>query len=318
MNTRPSVLCHVEASKKPPSVNRVGCQSWTDDNLLVESDHNEILYYTTRWDALCPYIDVTEEMLKQVPKPFIVYALPPDSAFGVPINDRYGIADTISHDFWTDERRARKFREYDKHFRNFTCTEEVISGSRLSFDDICEMGGSHFENCYLDPREVEGFVDYIQNLDVLILRAFDPEGVQVLVDVSILLPAYNQVYGSFCQWNRAYKNRSPGMFACLLACRWAARNNYRYYNLGPVSDYGYKALFVTDLEPIYSLALTDPDHPLALDRTSPLHTDFRKKDWNRIHRRLPPVKKQRSTAAEPAGRPRPVLVEIMTLTNEGP
>ena len=134
----------------------------------------------------------------------------------------------------------------------------------------------------------------------------------------MLLPGYNQIYGSFCQWNRAYKNRSPGMYACLLACRWAARNNYRYYNLGPVSDYGYKALFVTDHEPIYSLALTDPDHPLALDRSSPLHTDFRKKDWNRIHRRLPPVKRQKTAAAKPVVRPKPVLVEAMTLTSDGP
>ena len=309
MNTRPSFLCHVEADAQSHSIKRVGFQSWTDENLLVESDHNDIVYYTTRWDALCPYINVTDEMLEQVPKPFIVYALPPDSAYGVPIKDRYGLADTLSHDFWTDERRARKFREYDKHFRNFTCTEEVIPGAKLSFDDICEMGGAHFESCYIDTREVEGFVDYIKSLDVLILRVLDPDGVLVLVDVSILLPAYNQIYGSFCQWNRAYKNRSPGMYACLLACRWAARNNVRYYNLGPVSDYGYKELFVTDLEPIYSLALTDLDHPLALDPTSPLHTDFRKKDWNRVYRNVAPVKKPRSVAVRTVKRTLPVLVE---------
>ena len=37
-----------------PVVHEVGYQSWTEDNLLVESEHNDILYYTTRWDALCP------------------------------------------------------------------------------------------------------------------------------------------------------------------------------------------------------------------------------------------------------------------------
>jgi hypothetical protein len=80
------------------------------------------------------------------------------------------------------------------------------------------------------------------------------------------------------------------MYACLLASRWAAKNGIRYYNLGPVGDYDYKSLFVTDHEPIYSLVLTDLDHPLALDPTSPLHTDFERKDWNQIYRRTEPLK----------------------------
>jgi hypothetical protein len=109
------------------------------------------------------------------------------------------------------------------------------------------------------------------------------------------------------------------MYACLLACRWAARNNYRYYNLGPVNDYGYKSLFVTDFEPIYSLALTDPDHPLALDRSSPLHTDFRKKDWNRVYRKIAPVRKKRAAATQPLKRSQGMLgTSLSVLSNEAP
>ena len=158
MNKMERFLGDFEADAAPHQVRYAGNQSWTEENLLVESDHNDILYYTTRWDALCPYINVTDEMLQSVPKPFIVYALPPDSDFGVPINDRYGLVDTASADFWNDERRARKFRLYDRQFRDFTCTEEVVPGAHLSCSDIYEMGGAHFENCYIDPREVEGFV----------------------------------------------------------------------------------------------------------------------------------------------------------------
>jgi hypothetical protein len=273
---------------------RVGNQSWTPDNLLVESTHNDLVYYTTRWDALCPYIEVNEEMLASVPRPFIVYALPPDSSFGVPINDHYGLVDTKSPAFWADERRRRKFHELDKMFRNFTVTETVIAGSTLTFDDLYEMGGTHFENCYIDDREIEGFIDYVRALDVLVIHVHSPEGELVLTDVSVVLPKYNQLYGSFCQWNRDFKNKSPGIYACLLASRWAQRNNLRYYNLGPVGDYGYKSLFVTDLEPIYSLVLTELDDPLALDLTSPLHTDFRMSDWNRVYREQPrPVMRMR-------------------------
>ena len=275
-------------------IKRVGNQSWTPDNLLVESTHNDLVYYTTRWDALCPYIEVNEEMLASVPRPFIVYALPPDSAFGVPINDHYGLVDTKSPAFWADERRRRKFHELDKMFRNFTVTETVIAGSTLTFDDLYEMGGTHFENCYIDDREIEGFIDYVRTLDVLVIYVHSPEGELVLTDVSVVLPKYNQLYGSFCQWNRDFKNKSPGIYACLLASRWAQRNNLRYYNLGPVGDYGYKNLFVTDLEPIYSLVLTELDDPLALDLTSPLHTDFRMSDWNRVYREQPrPVMRMR-------------------------
>jgi hypothetical protein len=137
----------------------------------------------------------------------------------------------------------------------------------------------------------------VRELDVLVLQVHDAEGGLVLTDVSILLPANNQVYGSFCQWNRAHKNRSPGLYACLLAARWAAKNGFRYYNLGPVGDYGYKSLFVTDLEPIYGIALCDPQHPLALDETSPVHTDFCWDEVNQIYRPAP----ARKLAAAAAG-----------------
>lgn len=269
---------------RQPKVMQVGYQSWTAKNLCVESYHEEILYYTTRWDALCPYIDISEEMLAVAPRPFVVYAIPPDSQYGVPINDKYGLVDTASDAFWGDERRSRKFREFDKQYKEFTYTEELIPGKELTVEDMFEMGGAHFEKCFIADEEVAGFVDYVRDLDVLVLRVHAPDGELVLTDVSIVLPKYNQLYGSFCQWNRAFKNRSPGNYACLLACRWAAKNGLRYYNLGPVDDYGYKSLFVTDYEPIYAMALVDPDHPLAQDPTSPLKIDFKPEELNRLYR----------------------------------
>jgi len=263
---------------------RVGYQTWNQHNLCVESYHEDILYYTSRWDALCPYIDVTPEMLQMAAKPFIVYALPPESPYGVPINDKYGLVDVAAEGFWTEPRRQRKFKELEKLCKRLTVTESVVPGHALSIEDVYEMGGVHFEAYYIHPEEVAGFVDYIQNLDVLIIRAFSEEGDLVLTDVSILLPERKQVYGSFCQWNPLYKNRSPGIFACLLASKWAAKNGYLCYNLGPVDDYGYKALFVTHFEPIFAVAMTDENHPLALDTQSPLHTDFSPDVWNLINR----------------------------------
>jgi hypothetical protein len=228
-------------------------------------------------------------MLAMAPRPFVVYALPPDSPYGVPINDKYGLVDTASDEFWCEERRSRKFREFDKQYRGFKYTEEVIQGKDLTVDDMFEMGGAHFEKCYIADEEVAGFIDYVKNLEVLVLRMHSPEGELVLTDVSVILPKYDQLYGSFCQWNRDFKTRSPGNYACLLACRWAARNGLRYYNLGPVDDYGYKALFVTDYEPIYAMALVDADHPLALDPTSPLKIDFKPEELNQIYRHGEPV-----------------------------
>jgi hypothetical protein len=95
---------------------RVGYQTWNQDNLCVESYHEDILYYTSRWDALCPYIDVTPEMLQMAAKPFIVYAVPPESPYGVPINDKYGLVDVAAEGFWTEPRRQRKFKELEKLF----------------------------------------------------------------------------------------------------------------------------------------------------------------------------------------------------------
>ena len=42
--------------------------------------------------------------------------------------------------------------------------------------------------------------------------------------------------------------------------------------------------------------LTDPDHPLALDTTSPLHTDFTPQVWNQIYRSTPSIKKAKAMA----------------------
>jgi hypothetical protein len=270
--------------RKGRRVNAVGHQTWTRGNLSVEDRHNGVAYYLPRWDALCPYIDVTEDMLAGAPRPFIVYGLPPEGPYGVAITDVYGLVDTSSSEWRDDLRRARKFRALEKHYRGFNLSETVISPGGLSVADLLTLGGGQFTLAGIDVAGVAGFVDYARTLEVLIIQVHDSAGSLVLTDVSLLLPSRNQVYGSFCQWNRVHRRMSPGIYACLLASRWAERNGFRYYNLGPVGDYDYKALFVTDYEPIYGLALTDPSHPLALDPTSPLNVDFEPWQWNQVYR----------------------------------
>ncbi len=260
--------------RRSARVYRVGYQTFTEKNLCVRSEHNGIPYYTTRWDALCPYIDISPELIACAKRPLIVYALPPDSQYGVPINDRYGLVDLKSQEFWGDQRRIRKFGELSKRFRQFRVETEVVPGSNLDLKAMLEMGSQHFENCEIAVDEIEGFLDYVRNLNVLIIRCNDESGEQVFVDVSILMPKYDQIYGSFCQWNESYRSRSPGIYACLAVCEWGRDNGFGYYNLGPVGDYAYKDLFVTDFQPIYAMALVPPQHALWNDPTSPLFTDF--------------------------------------------
>lgn len=139
------------------SVHTVGYQSWHADNLWVHSEYEGISYFTTRWDALCPYIDVTDAMLEMAPKPFVVYAIPPSSRFGVPIKDRYGLVNACDPAFWNDPYRTRKFKELDKQFKNFTVTEKLIDGKDITREFLYEIGGTHFENCWIAPEEVDGF-----------------------------------------------------------------------------------------------------------------------------------------------------------------
>ena len=274
--------------RKPVRIHRVGYQTFTAENLCIRSEHNGIPYYTTRWDALCPYIDVSADMIACAKRPLIVYSVPPDSQYGVPINDRYGLVDMQSPGFWQDPRRVRKFGELSKRFRGFRLEIVVTPGSKLDLDAILQMGGLHFEKCEIEIGEIEGFLDYVRSLDVLIIRCFDERSELVFVDVSILMPKYDQIYGSFCQWNESYRNRSPGIYACLAVCEWGRNNGFRYYNLGPVGDYAYKDLFVTDFQPIYAIALVPPRHALWRDPTSPLFTDFPDGAVNKLHR--PPPK----------------------------
>lgn len=263
---------------------RVGHQSFDAKNLCVPSSHNGVTYFTTRWDALCPYIDVSPTLLACAQRPLIVYGLPINSQYGVPITDQYGLVDVKSAEFWADARRQRKFREISKRFGCFSVDCSVIAGRNLSLTDMLEMGSEHFEKCEIRIDEVEGFLDYIRNLDVLVVRCVDSDGEKVFTDVSILMPEIDQVYGSFCQWNEKYRSRSPGLYACIAACEWGRDNGYRFYNLGPVGDYPYKELFVTDLEPIYGLALVPEGHPLWSDTTSPLFTDFPEGGVNSLYR----------------------------------
>ena len=263
---------------------RLGHQTWTEQNLCVRSLHEEVAYNTTRWDALCPYIDVNEQMLRSAPRPLLVYALPPESSWGHPIRNAYGMADVRQAGYWSEERRARKFKELFKLHRKFVHHTDVYPGSSLTREDMLAWGGVHFERYGIDIAEVDGFIDYAQNLDVLVLRVETTLGEPVLTDVSLILPERQQVYGSFCQWNPAFRNTSPGLYACLLAAQWTHDQGYEHYNLGPVGDFPYKRLFVNHVEPIYSLALCPESHPLMQDETSPLFTDFERGDWNRLER----------------------------------
>ena len=274
----------VVIKEQVPRTYHVGHQSFTAKNLCIRSEHNGIPYYTTRWDALCPYIDLSAEMIACARRPLIVYALPPDSQYGVPINDHYGLVDVKSAAFWEDPRRARKFGELSKRFRQFRTEIVVIPGMRLDVEAMLEMGGEHFKKCEIGLEEIKGFLDYVRDLDVLIVRCVDEAGDEVFVDVSILMPEYGQIYGSFCQWNERHRNRSPGIYACLVVCEWGRDNGYHYYNLGPVGDYPYKNLFVTDLQPIYAVALVPPRHELWEDPTSPLFTDFPPGAVNQLYR----------------------------------
>lgn len=264
---------------------RLGHQSWTASNLFVHSYHDEIAYFTTRWDALCPYIDVNEAMLRVAPQPLLIYALPPESEWGHPIRDAYGLVAVREEGYWTEGRRARKFKELRQKHRRFDHSVQQIPGAMLTAKDIEAWGSEHFARYEIDPAEVDGFLDYVSDLDLLVLQVRDTEGDVVLTDVSIILPERGQLYGSFCQWNPSYRNYSPGLYACLLAAQWTYDNGYEYYNLGPVGDFPYKRLFINQVEPIYSLALCPSDHPLMLDPSSPLHTDFLSSDWNRLERK---------------------------------
>ena len=51
-----------------------------------------------------------------------------------------------------------------------------------------------------------------------------------------------------------------------------------------MDEYGYKGLFVTDYEPIFALVVSDPNHPIVVDPSSPINVDFEKEQINQIYR----------------------------------
>jgi len=262
---------------------RLGYQSWTKHNLCIDSFHGDIAYFTTRWDALCPYIAVNETMLQMAEKPLIVYALPPESPWGHPIRDAYGLVRVRERGYWDDGYRQRKFKKLRAKHQKYNHHIDCLPGSDLTRQQLLAWGGEHFSR-YGILKELDGFLDYVRHLELLVFQVKDPMGETVLTDVSVIMPERGQVYGSFCQWNPAFRNDSPGLYACLLAAQWTYDQGYETYNLGPVGDYPYKSLFVNDVEPIYSLAICPPEHALMRDAGSPLWADFEVSDWNRLER----------------------------------
>ena len=263
---------------------RLGYQSWTKSNLCVDSFHGEIAYFTTRWDALCPYIAVNETMLEMAEKPLIIYALPPESPWGHPIKDAYGLVRVRESGYWEDGYRQRKFKKLRAKHSTYHHEVACMQGSNLTKRQLLAWGGEHFARYGISEKELDGFLDYVRHLELLVFEVRDSTGEKVLTDVSVIMPERGQVYGSFCQWNPAFRNDSPGLYACLLAAQWTYDQGYETYNLGPVGDYPYKHLFVNDVEPIYSLAICPPEHALMRDASSPLWADFEVEHWNRLER----------------------------------
>jgi hypothetical protein len=270
--------------RQDTETHRLGYQSWTKHNLCIDSFHGDIAYFTTRWDALCPYIAVNETMLQMAEKPLIVYALPPESPWGHPIRDAYGLVRVRERGYWDDGYRQRKFKKLRAKHQKYNHHIDCLPGSDLTRQQLLAWGGEHFSRYGILEKELDGFLDYVRYLELLVFQVKDPMGETVLTDVSVIMPERGQVYGSFCQWNPAFRNDSPGLYACLLAAQWTYEQGYETYNLGPVGDYPYKSLFVNDVEPIYSLAICPPEHALMRDAGSPLWADFEVSDWNRLER----------------------------------
>ncbi len=229
----------------------LGYQSWTKHNLCIDSFHGDIAYFTTRRDALCPYIAVNETMLQMAEKPLIVYALPPESPWGHPIRDAYGLVRVRERGYWDDGYRQRKFKKLRAKHQKYNHHIDCLPGSDLTRQQLLAWGGEHFSRYGILEKELDGFLDYVRHLELLVFQVKDPMGETVLTDVSVIMPERGQVYGSFCQWNPAFRNDSPGLYAWLLAAQWTYDQGYETYNLGPVGDYPYKSLFVSDVEPSY-------------------------------------------------------------------
>jgi hypothetical protein len=117
----------------------VGYQSWNQDNLCVDSYHEDTLYYTSRWDALV--LSRCTQSAGDGQKPFIVYAVPPESSYGVPSMTNMGWPMSRLKAFGQspDDKEIQRIR---KLCRSLNVTESVVPGSSLSYDDVYEWVAS--------------------------------------------------------------------------------------------------------------------------------------------------------------------------------
>lgn len=144
MRDSPSILLAAEDSRvglaSEADGMQVGYQTWNQNNLCVESYHEDIFVLHLEMGCLVPLHRCHARDVANGGQAFHRLCGTPESPYGVPINDKYGLVDVAAEGFWTEPRRQRKFKELEKLCKRFTVTESVVPGHALSIQNVYEMG----------------------------------------------------------------------------------------------------------------------------------------------------------------------------------
>jgi NADPH:quinone reductase-like Zn-dependent oxidoreductase len=109
-------------------------------------------------------------MLEMAEKPLIVYALPPESPWGHPIRDAYGLVRVRESGYWEDGYRQRKFKKLRAKHRAYHHEVACMQGSKLTKQQLLAWGGEHFARYGISEKELDGFLDYVRHLEFIASR----------------------------------------------------------------------------------------------------------------------------------------------------
>lgn len=239
-------------------------------------------YYMTNCEDTVPFTYITEEEVRNAPRPFICNEVHPSTGLGVVLNDMRRVI--IDIPYTPTHHRAKRERNIANRNADTETNRLLISPKRLDPTMIWRAGKAHFNRWGIDFVEIEHLVEYMKDegLEGLLVDVVGENGHTFSQDFTILdqegkMGWPGTGYGIFCCWDYAYPKRKLGRYSILQVVEALEMLGYSRYDLGAADDprFGdccaYKNDFATHYEQSRGLFLVDPDDPLveelAMDRT---------------------------------------------------
>jgi hypothetical protein len=201
---------------------------------FIKVELNEKFFYWTLKDyGIFPYSKLNKKNLSELPEPFFLFDLHPDSKIGFVSNRADSVTNIIVLKNSFEELKLDKYLRKDLKRIEKKNSEINLIENELN---ALEKSRKWFEELWHEPKDELDYRIKIWNEHANTLSAYKENE---LIGVHISMQEKNTVFYLGCWWNRAYKNLSVPTFLLKKDIEKAIQNKMSFYDLG-IGDESYK------------------------------------------------------------------------------